>query len=93
VEHISFSSWKALEVPGGSTAIGTRWFERRPTRDDTQRWLLDLQTDGSYQISNKAMGGALVNTSPSASACTSATACQLLQSSWQAVDQQRWRIQ
>nr|BFD86593.1 hypothetical protein StreXyl84_59940 [Streptomyces sp. Xyl84] len=47
---------KALEVPGGSTAAGTRLATWTPNGGDHQKWRLARQDDGSYEIVSTASG-------------------------------------
>ncbi len=84
---ISMSSWKALDVPGNSTANGTQLVLWTPSRSDNQRWWIEQQADGSYKIWNKASGAVLDNSS------SATNGMKLIQWGWNGGDQQRWLLQ
>jgi hypothetical protein len=89
---INVASWMALDVPASKKAIGTQMVQWPSTRNDNQRWWIDLQPDGSYEISNKATGGALVDITSSGD-CALASGCPLVQTTWTGGTRQRWLLQ
>lgn len=84
---VNQSSWKALDVPGGSTANNTQMVQWTPSRETNQRWWVDLQSDGSYRIWNQGSQLSL----DSASASTNGS--KLIQWGWSGGNQQRWLLQ
>lgn len=85
---VSQSSWKALDVPGGSTTNGTQIIQWAPTRDTNQRWWVDMQSDGSYKIWNQQSSLSLDSSS------TTTNGQALIEWGWNAnAPQQRWLLQ
>ena len=84
---INLATWKALDVPGGSTTNGIQMVLWTPTRSDNQRWWVDVQPDGSYKIWNKATGGTLDTGN------VTGNGLKLIQWGWRGGVQQRWALQ
>jgi hypothetical protein len=84
---ISQSSWKALDVPGGSTANDLQMVQWTPNRSENQRWWVDVQTDGSYRIWSKPTTKALDNSS------SAVNGYKLTQWTWNGAPAQRWLLQ
>ncbi|RFM29028.1 RICIN domain-containing protein [Deminuibacter soli] len=84
---ISQSSWKALDVPGGSPANDLQIVQWTPSRATNQRWWVDKQSDGSFKIWNQQTSGALDNSS------SNVNGYKLVQWGWNGGDAQRWHLQ
>ena len=84
---VSQFSWKAMDVPGGSTADNLQMVQWTPSRSENQRWWVDVQTDGSYKIWSKPTSKALDNSS------SAVNGYKLTQWTWNGAPAQRWLLQ
>ena len=84
---ISLSTWESLDCPQGSTADNLTMIQWQPSRNDNQRWWLDIQSDGSYKFWNKQSGKALDGAS------STSDGSPLIQWDWNGGPQQRWYLE
>ncbi|BCM88287.1 hypothetical protein IAD21_00118 [Abditibacteriota bacterium] len=80
---VSGFSWKALDCPGGAKTSALQMVQWQTSREPNQRWLVDVQPDGSYKISNQQSGLSLER---------STDGSQLIQSPWNSQAHQLWQL-
>lgn len=82
---VSLFSWKAIDSPNPGDNVQP--IQYNTTRDDNQRWWVDVQADGSYKIWNKQNSKVLDNSS------NNTNGYKLVQYGSNNQPQQRWNLQ